>query len=106
MSSTLIKRDLRQLSKIIYEENNINDWRKLIIMYNIYLIYSQTVLILYCLSMSIDFIYNFRSIYLFLFLCSSLQNSYAYGILNINKINPTLALSMHNNFVDYAKSFN
>jgi uncharacterized protein (DUF608 family) len=104
MNSALIKRDLRQLSKTIYEENNINDWRKLIIMYNIYLIYSQTVLILYCLS--IDMTHNFRSIYLFLFLCSSLQNSYAYGILNIHKINPSLASSIHNNFVDYAKSFN
>jgi hypothetical protein len=109
MTSILIKRDLRQVSKIIYEDNNINDWTKIIIAYNIYLIFSQTMLIIYYINyfnILINSTNNFKNIYMFFFLLCSLQNSYAYGILNIHKVNPELALNLHNNMKNYLESFN
>jgi hypothetical protein len=110
MSSILIKRDLRQLSKIIYEDNNINDWTKIIIAYNIYLVFSQIMLIIYYINcfnnIVINSANNVKSTYLFFFLLCSLQNSYAYGILNVNKVNPELASNLHNNMKNYLESFN
>ena len=109
MSSILIKRDLRQVSKIIYEDNNINDWTKIILAYNIYLIFSQIMLVVYYINFFNELTTstnNFKNTYLFFFLLCSLQNSYAYGILNINKVNPELATSLHHNMKNYLESFN
>ena len=110
MSNILVKRDLRQVSKIIYEDNNIDDWTKIIIAYNIYLIFSQIMLVIYYINYFSNILSkssnNFKNTYLFFFLLCSLQNSYGYGILNISKVNPELAFSLHNNMKNYLESFN
>jgi hypothetical protein len=103
MSSVLIKRDLRQVSKIIYENNNVDDWTKIILVYNLYLVFSHIILTFYiinCINSSVT-TNNMRTTYLLFFILCNLQNSYASGIKNINKINPPLASSLHENLKNY-----
>lgn len=102
----LIKRDVRTLKQYIIKDNNINDWDKIIIIYNIYLIFNH-LYISYCLidyltkNNSDNFIIQFKNIYLFFFILCNLRNSYLYCILNISKIDKKLADSLYENTKDY-----
>jgi hypothetical protein len=101
----LIKRDTRELQKILFTENDINDWAKIIILYNMYLVYNQIILA-YSLF---DFLINdkssfekqFTKIYAFFFLLCSIKTSYLYFIYNLSKTDYDLSMKMHNNLKNF-----
>ena len=101
----LIKRDIRILKKHIVYNDNINNWSKIIIIYNAYLVFNQ----LYALYKIMYFLINnnknfndqYRKIFLFFFLLCNLKNSYIYLIINISKIDYNLASSLYNNSKQY-----
>lgn len=105
MELALIKKDFKELKGLIFNVNDINDWNKIIVLYNFYLFFNH-LYILYCL---LDFLNNdkgsfsqqFKTIYLFFFILCNLQNSYLYFILNVNKIDNNLANSLYKNTKDY-----
>jgi hypothetical protein len=101
----LIKRDTRELQKILFTENDVNDWAKIIILYNMYLVYNQIILA-YSLF---DFLINdkssfekqFTKIYAFFFLLCSIKTSYLYFIYNLSKTDYDLSMKMHNNLKNF-----
>jgi hypothetical protein len=101
----LIKRDTRELQKTLFNENDINDWSKIIILYNIYLIYSQLTLAYSLFDKLVNdkssFEKQFTKIYAFFFLMCSLKTSYLYFIYNLSKVNYDLSMNMHNNFKNF-----
>lgn len=101
----LIKRDIRSLKKHIVFNNNINDWAKIIIIYNGYLIFNHLSAMnhLMCNLINDNSSFNnqYKKIFLFFFLMCNLKNSYAYFIFNVNKIDTNLAFSLYNNSKQY-----
>jgi hypothetical protein len=101
----LIKRDCRELRSLLFGYNIINDWQKLIVIYNIYLFISH----IYVLYMFTDYFGHstnsfeddFKKIFITFFVICNLQNTYRYFILNIAKLNYRLAKSMYNNTNEY-----
>ena len=105
MDLVLIRNDFRELRSYIFNENDINNWDKIIILYNFYLFFNH-VYILYILLDQIQkskksFIEQFNSIYLFFFILCNLRNSYLYFIYNVSKINKNLGDSMYHNTKEY-----
>jgi hypothetical protein len=102
----LIKKDVKELKKYLFTENNINDWDKIIIIYNIYLFFSQ-LYILYTLIDIISkdnndqFINQFKNIYIFFYILCCVKNLYATFIYNIAKIDLSLAQSFLKNTHKY-----
>jgi len=105
MELTLIRNDFRELRGFLFEENNINDWDKIIVIYNIYLFFNHVYMLYYLLDNimknNISFTQQFKIIYLFFFLLCNLKNSYLYFILNVNKIDSKLANSLYHNTKKY-----
>ena len=101
----LIKRDVRVLQKYISDDNDINNWRKIIVIYNIYLLYNYLRVNYYLINIlsksNKPFNQEFKSIFLFFYMICSLNSSYSYFILNTSKIDPNLAMSFHNNLKEY-----
>jgi hypothetical protein len=105
MEFALIKKDFRELRTYLFTENDINNWDKIIVLYNLYLFFNH----LYILYILLDFIQNqktsftqqFKSIYLFFFILCNLKNSYLYFIFNISKINKNLGDSFYHNTKEY-----
>lgn len=105
----LIKQDIKIIKKDIFEENNINDWDKLLIVYNFCLFLNH----LYLSYILIDelandksnnnssFVIQFKNIYILFFILCNLKNSYGYLIYNISKINAKVAYSLFNNTKEY-----
>ena len=101
----LIKRDIRALKKHIVYNNNINDWVKIIIIYNIHLIINH----LFAIYKLIDYFVNniksfdeqYNKIFLLFFLFCNLKNSYLYFILNISKIDKDLAFNFYKNTKEF-----
>ena len=50
MNTELIKRDIRALRNTLFGENDINDWSKIIILYNIFLMYNFAQLNFYIMD--------------------------------------------------------
>jgi hypothetical protein len=105
MDLTLVKKDFRELRTYIFNENDINNWDKIIILYNFYLFFNH----LYILYILFDYISHskesftndFKSIYLFFFILCNLKNSYLYFILNVSKMDVNLGNSIYNNTKEY-----
>jgi hypothetical protein len=102
----LIKRDIRTLKHYIIKDNDINDWNKIIIIYNFYLIFNHLYIAYYLIDhISKDnnnnFVVQFGNIYVFFFILCNLRNSYLYCILNISKIDKNLANSLYGNTKEY-----
>jgi hypothetical protein len=101
----IIKRDLRQLKTYIFD-NTINEWTKVIVIYNMILFFNQ-VQIAYVLLDSLvrdtntQFINQFKNVYLFFFLLCNIRNSYLYFIVNVSKINKELASNLYSNTKEY-----
>jgi hypothetical protein len=101
----LIKRDTRELQKILFYENNINDWSKIIILYNMYLVYNQ-IRLAYLLfeilgNNKLPFEQEFIQIYAFFYLLCNIRTSYLYFIYNISKTDLDLSIRMHNNLKNF-----
>lgn len=102
---TLVKKDFKELKTYIFSENDINDWDKIIIIYNFYLFFSH----LYIAYVLMDIISHdnssfksqFINVYIFFFTLCNLKNSYAYFILNVSKINYNLANNLYKNTHEY-----
>jgi len=103
----LIRSDVKSLKIHLFGDNNINDWNKIIIIYNLYLFFNN----LYISYLLIDYISkdnsnsnlskDFKNIYVFFFILCSLKSSYLYLIYNTSKIDPNLANSLYNNTKEY-----
>ncbi len=106
MELVLVRNDIRQLRAYIFQENNINDWDKVIIMYNFYL-FCNHLYILYnlfsyiTLDKKASFSQQFKHIYMFFFILCNLKNSYMYFILNVSKIDMALANNLYAHTKDY-----
>ena len=101
----LVKRDLRQLKSHIFNQNKINDWDKIIILYNFYLFFSHAYISYYLLDIvtkkNNNIKEDFKSIFLFFFILCNLRTSYLYFILNIRKIDVNLSESLYKNTKQY-----
>jgi hypothetical protein len=102
----LIKRDFRTLKDFIFKDNNINDWDKIIIIYNLYLIFNHLYIAYYLIDYisknnNNNIILQFRDVYIFFFILCNLKNSYLYCIFNISKIDKKLANSFYTNTKEY-----
>ena len=96
---SLIKRDARALKKVVFGENDINDWNKIIILYNLYLIVNFYQLNFYLVDFlstnkNTTFKDDFKHLYLLFFFLCSLKASYGYLIVNVNKVDNGLAVDM------------
>jgi hypothetical protein len=99
----LIKRDLRTLRTNLFDENEINNWRKIIIIYSLYLLHLQMYLS-YCIIQYCNNNRNnndFKMVFLFFFLICNIRTSYMYSIVNVYKINQPLANNLHSNLKEY-----
>lgn len=105
MELALIRNDFRTLRGFLFSENNVNDWDKIIVLYNIYLFFNHIYMLYYLLDTinkdKSSFIEQFKLIYLFFFLLCNLKNSYLYFILNVNRIDSKLANSFYHNTKEY-----
>ena len=101
----LIKRDTRELQKILFTENDVNDWAKIIILYNMYLVYNQIILAYSLFNILVNdksaFEKQFTKIYAFFFLLCSIKTSYLYFIYNLSKTDYDLSMKMHNNLKNF-----
>lgn len=102
----LIRADFRLLKKDLFTENSINDWDKIIIIYNLYLFFNNLFLLYNLITIisndkSTNFVDQFKNVYLLFFVMCSIKSSYAYFILNVSKINPNLAYSFLKNSHKY-----
>jgi hypothetical protein len=101
----LIKKDIGVLKQYIFKDNDINDWSKIIIIYNFYLIFNHLYFIYnfieYMGKNNHNFILQFRNIYIFFYMLCNLKNSYLYFILNVYKIDKNLADSLYKNTKEY-----
>lgn len=104
----LIRKDFKDLKIILFSENNVNDWDKIIIIYNLYLFFNHlyiTYLLMDYISKdktpSTNYIHQFKNIYIFFFILCNLKNAYAYFIYNVSKIDPKLSLNILNHTKEY-----
>jgi len=101
----LIKRDARVLKAYLFNENDINDWTKLIVIYNIYLF----MLHYFIIYMFVDYFQysqnnfndDYRKTFIMFFVICNLQNTYKYFILNVSKIDYNLGNSIYKNTNEY-----
>jgi hypothetical protein len=101
----LIRRDIRELKVYLFTDNDINDWNKLIVIYNFYLFLSH-LYVLYVLVNVLSksdksFNSEYRQIFLMFFVLCNLQNTYRYFIMNTSKINYNLANNLYKNTKEY-----
>ena len=102
----LIKRDTRELRQILFGENDIHGWDKLLILYSIILMY-QHVYLLHKTMMKVtkheDFNFNrdFKDLFMFVFFMCNLRTSYLYLIKTTLKVDKKLATNLHSNMGEY-----
>ena len=106
MEFVLIKRDFRDLKIHLFSNNNINDWNKILIIYNLYLFFNHLYISYNLINIisndnNTEFRHQFKNIYIFFFILCNLKNSYGYFILNVHKIDPKLANSFFKNTHHY-----
>jgi hypothetical protein len=106
MEFVLIKRDFRDLKIHLFSNNNINDWNKILIIYNLYLFFNHLYISYNLINIisndnNTEFRHQFKNIYIFFFILCNLKNSYGYFILNVYKIDPKLANSFFKNTHHY-----
>ena len=101
----LLKRDVRALKAYLFTDNDINGWRKLIIIYNMYLLISHMYVLYkfaeYFSYSDKSFSEDFKKVFMLFFVICNLQNTYRYGILNVSKIDPFLANDMYKHSKEY-----
>lgn len=102
----LIRNDFKALKIHLFKENKINDWDKIIIIYNLIIFFNN----LYICYRLIDKITNdnsknfkdqFLNIYILFFIICSIKSSYGYFLYNVSKVDPDLALSFFKNSHQY-----
>jgi hypothetical protein len=101
----LIKRDARVLKEYLFNENDINNWMKLIVIYNIYLFMVHYFIIYmfvdYFQYSQNNFNDDYRKTFIMFFVLCNLQNTYKYFILNVSKIDYNLGYSFYKNTNEY-----
>ena len=101
MDLALIQKDFRELKTYIVADNDVHNWDKIIILYNIYLFFNHLQMLYYLMDYinkdKLGFVEQFKSIYIFFFLLCNLRNSYLYFILNVYKIDKNLGTSFYEN---------
>lgn len=101
----LIRSNIKEIKGYIINDNHISDWRKIIIVYNFYLFFSNLYIAYHLIDVlskgDQNFIEQFRNVYLFFFILCSVRTSYMYLIINISKIDATLGNNLYNNTKEY-----
>lgn len=102
----LVRKDFRELKVHLFTENNINDWNKIIIIYNLYIFFNHLYILYNLIDIiskdnNTDFVHQFKNIYIFFFILCNVKNSYLYFILNTAKIDKKLANSFYKNTHQY-----
>lgn len=105
----LVKANTRELHKYLVSDNEVNDWDKIIIIYNFYIFFSNLYIAYYLISMltknnnnnNNNIIIEFRNVYLLLYILCSIRTSYLYLIKNVCKINLILGTNLYNNTNKY-----
>ena len=89
----LIKRDVRELRKIIFgDEEHIHNWDRILI-YNIMNKINK--------HSDFNFQRDYVNLYIFVFFICNLRTSYLYMIKSVFKVNKPLASSLHTNMGEY-----
>ncbi len=105
MDLALIQNDFKTLKGYIIAENDVNNWNKIIILYNIYIFFNHIQMLYYLLNhiqnTKLSFIEQFKTVYLFFFLLCNLRTSYMYFIINVSKVDINLGNSFYNNTKQY-----
>ena len=103
----LIKRDVRDLRKIIFgNDEHIHDWDRILIIYSIFLMY-QHVFLLYNVMDKIvqhndfNFKRDFKNLYMFCFFIINLRTAYLYMIKSVVKVDKNLAGRLHTTMGEY-----
>ena len=101
----LVKVNLKELHKYIIYDNNINNWDKIIIIYNFYIFFSNLYIAYYLINLlhndNNNIITQFKNIYIFFYILCSIRTTYLYLIKNICKINIILGTNLYNNTHKY-----
>jgi hypothetical protein len=102
----LIKRDTRELRQILFGDNDIHGWDKILILYSIILMYQHVYLIhktMIKVTEHNDFNYNrdFKDLFMFVFFLCNLRTSYLYLIKTTFKVDKKLATNLHSNMGEY-----
>ena len=102
----LIKRDARELRQILFGENDIHGWDKIIIIYSIVLMYQHIYMLhktMEKVTVHPEFNFNrdFKDLFLFVFFICNLRTSYLYLIKTTFKVDKKLATSLHSNMGEY-----
>jgi hypothetical protein len=101
----LIKANLKELKQYIVDENELNNWDKIIIIYNFYIFFSNLYVAYYLINLlskdNNNIVIQFRNVYLFFYILCSIRTTYLYLIKNICKINIKLGISLYNNSCNY-----
>ncbi len=105
MKLQLIKKDISDIKVHVFGDNNINDWYKLIVVYNFYLFYSHMYILyqiaIYMNNSTNSFATDFKKIYMFFFILCNLRSSYLYFIINVAKMDYPLSMRFYNNTKEY-----
>jgi hypothetical protein len=102
----IIKRDVTDLRKLILDNNNVNEWNKMIILYTIFLIY-QHVFATYTMMNKVmkhdefNFKRDFKNLYMLFFFICNLRVSYLYMIKSVLKVDKELAVRLHSTMGEY-----
>lgn len=101
----LIKANLRELKQYIVHDNELNNWDKIIIVYNFYIFFSNLYVAYHLISIlskdNDNIAIQFRNVYLFFYILCSIRTTYLYLIKNICKINMVLGINLYNNSCNY-----
>jgi len=103
----LIKRDVRDLRKIIFgNDEHIHDWDRILIIYTIFLMYQHVFLLYNVMSRIVqhddfNFKRDFKNLYMFCFFIINLRTAYLYMIKSVVKVDKNLAGRLHTTMGEY-----
>ena len=102
----IIKRDVTDLRKLILDNNNVNEWNKMIILYTIFLMY-QHVFATYTMMNKVmkydeyNFKRDFKNLYMLFFFICNLRVAYLYMIKSVLKVDKGLGVRLHSTMGEY-----
>lgn len=103
----LIKRDVRDLRKIIFgTDEHIHDWDRILIIYSIFFMYQHVFLVYNIMNRLVkhdDYVFqrDFKNLYLFCFFIINLRTAYLYMIKSVLHVDKNLAGRLHSNLGEY-----
>lgn len=102
----LIKRDVRDLRQILFGENEIHDWDKVLILYSITLMYQYIFTLINIMNKvnkhkDFNFKRDFQDLFMFTLLLCNVRTTYLYMIKTTYNVDKNLAMRLHLNMGKY-----